>query len=205
MRDIIADLKYDLAVNPDHIYIGSGLGGNASEFYFLLSRDIELVKVENLFSKKDNSLIISDPYFYYKNNNPQMLCLACKDDVKMLEIRKALTNFCANHTNDVQEITFEYILDSLKENEKTKDLIDLFECSKLTQKLIVFLNERTCENRFWTLTLDSTLNELNIISLINNFPDYIKIFTIRIVIGFNNFIKFNLDEKITIFNYELEK
>ena len=43
MVNLLFDLKCDLATRSTNKHIGSGLGGNISEFYFLLSKNSDIV------------------------------------------------------------------------------------------------------------------------------------------------------------------
>lgn len=76
-------LKMELAIRSDNPHVGSGLGGNVSELFFLMNH-----KIKFALSKTDVSS-------FERNGNEILFSVASKANMK--QIRKALTEFYSNH------------------------------------------------------------------------------------------------------------
>lgn len=97
-------LRLELATKSDNEHVGSGMGGNASQFFFLLSHKVEIdtAPVSAFFSRVEGHRI--------------RFHVPSKPDIK--QVRQELTKFFDGHP-DKLEVTNEQLLDStfLKEHQ----------------------------------------------------------------------------------------
>lgn len=153
MRNLLFDLKMDLGVRPNNIDVGSGLGGNASEFYFLLSKDVYL----NLIEGNEIS---------FEENKDNKLIIHCNKNEKLLNLRKKLTSFYNTHS-DKMDIDFERLSHMMLnisqiENNLSKDINLLCDCFKIMETLSFSLKRKLKLNE---LLVHFFKNEIELIEI----------------------------------------
>jgi hypothetical protein len=94
-KPIIDRLMLELSVRSDNGHIGSGLGGNPSEFFFLVNRSVSIHHAGEkiLFKEKNGALLI-----------------LCPKDIKMRLLREEISKFYNQHS-DKRDITFAQLAD----------------------------------------------------------------------------------------------
>jgi hypothetical protein len=111
-------LRLELGVREDNEHVGSGLGGNPSELFFLLSHPVKLG-----LSKDDKS--------HFSRVGAIEILLEVPENVKMKELRQALSKFFSTHP-DRLELTRDQFLDPTFLKEHSSKSLDL----KLLTKIV---------------------------------------------------------------------
>jgi|SRR6185436_11949350 len=131
---LICYLKIDLSLRKDNLYVGSGLGGDPSQFFFLLTK-----KIKTKWSNDSNIHVYLDE----KNSDELIFELPKSSDesinTDLLSPRKALNSFWDNYTTKI-EVTFKQLIDSSFLKNQNSDSIDLYFLIKAVEiaKDIVF-------------------------------------------------------------------
>jgi hypothetical protein len=131
--DFLDFIKADLAIRPDNPHFGSGLGGNASEFLFLLSHDIKPV-ISYTNPKKIG---------WVKNYDGIEMRIAPKNKDQKRDVkveRNKLSSFIKQEFPDTPEISFEKLVGSIPTLEPvTTDIKLLKQALQLSDKLVADL------------------------------------------------------------------
>ena len=248
------ELTNELALRSNNYSVGSKLGGNASELFFLFTHDVKFAPSPDELSHIVSNLS-EDVVFQFPKG---------KMDIKQL--REELTRFISSHPekNDFTEkqvTDIDFIKSNIDKNTFHTDLLMRYleECEKLKTSLepklkinkVIeevfklekdnliksFLKEMRLEEDFFTklnLTDDDTKigskitsmmykhptwglqykniedraariykeiisqEEINLIKFIDSFPSPIKILSVRMKLGIEFMINFNIDEHFTI-------
>lgn len=173
---VVQFLKCDLAVRQFQSTIGSKMGGNPSQYWFILGKTFKIIRsaksIEEIsFMKEADNIIFNTTAdknidvrlvrekfneFFSKQNEPEY----SQDDLISPEFLKSITN-----KNSEQII-------------HTKCVNDLLEVkSNLNQ------------NKFGS-------HEIEILKNLYNIPNHISAFCCRTIIGIENVVKYNIDDQI---------
>lgn len=129
MINTVDKLKTDLALRENNSHIGSRLGGNVAELFFLLTNKVEIESTDgpmSIVSQSNNEI-----KFKFPNQNKQDIFL----------LRKTFTNFFNSHPNKndytLRDLIDLELLQSIDQSLlSNKDgLQDLIECVSLSLKL----------------------------------------------------------------------
>jgi hypothetical protein len=138
-NSVLEKLKLDLSVRSDNEHIGSGLGGNHSEFFFLISHNVKIVA-----SDDDDSHFVA--------SNKDIILQLGKPNIK--QIRKELTDFIGTHPDKNN-----FSQSQLNDPAVLKDYAHL----TLDTKLLLDATEKTLELASWLepkVSLDKEINRL---------------------------------------------
>lgn len=207
---ILNALKCDFSLRKSPIYVGSGLGGNISQYFFLLSKEVNCFLLEEDNCKItfiDNKLNFHFPKIWLEGKN-------------FLHKRYKTSNL------ETYQSGVDYNNELILKNEILISLRN--ELSKLTDKLSIlpvtieqinnlsWLNDQNLQTKDGKLFIQCVNETLNLSSLlkqfdklndqirlsfskVNNFEPFIYCLPIRTIIGIENIIKFNLDEEPNVF------
>lgn len=190
MRNLLSDLKIDLAVRENNSHVGSGLGGNASEFYFLANHKHELI-----YHDEDIKIEQQD----------DKINIFCRADTKLKDLRLALTNFINQHPDKIN-VSFAELKKMASDSpvpESEHDWAVIVKLCKLMEEVSPYL-EATYEkitNNGKNLSVTSPQIDNKVIEIIANvqsYADYFKTFPVRMYVPIERMIVLELDEILTL-------
>lgn len=128
-KDFVTKLRLELALRPDNEHVGSGLGGNISEFMFLVCHDIKVI------SSNDNKI---------KFSGAKEITISVPEKPNLKEAREELSKFIESHVDKLvitkeQAINISFIQD-LKFSTLEKDL--LIKGLKIAHDLVIWLDPK---------------------------------------------------------------
>ena len=145
-EDAIDKLRIDLSVRVDNEFFGSGLGGDPSLFFFLMSHNIVVKKP----TRDEGPIIWTNGAFDHQSNPLDkgitlwLSAFPDKGKYKLVDVRNALATFVANHP-DNKEVTFDQLknLSWLKDqNLQTQYARYFMACIKEVEKIKLSLDEK---------------------------------------------------------------
>lgn len=123
-------LKLELGVRSDNEHVGSGLGGNASELFFLMSK-----RVKPIVSPDDKA--------HFRDTHTQIIFEVPEKPV-MKQVRQELTSFISSHP-DKNNYTFQQITNTSFLRDQMVDTVDikfLIKALEIAQELVPWLDSK---------------------------------------------------------------
>lgn len=150
-------LKEELATREDNTNVGSGLGGNLRQYFWLLINGIDLKEDTSLLDqkidalklrediKKDPSLTSANgPEFRIIDNRLYLVYNELRKSTSILELRQKLDKFIEDNSIQLPDITYEQITDiDYMDQYRGKSIqLDIFrKCLAYSYKLIKLLRD----------------------------------------------------------------
>ena len=223
---IVSLLKQDLSVKKENIHYLSGLGGNASQLFYLLTSNVVVEFCEEpsaSFSKTESGdLLLSLPSSVMELSNliidfnwSGTFC-PVKVSSFFKELRGALDLYLS--PLNIRTLTEKELLDVnfLSEFKRHEDIEDLIQCCNICNEIIKSLSPiEDNVDSLWSECLKKKYDELHYNSLISKYlpKDYADTFkllsqnkrynvslSVRVIIGIEKILKFNLDQILDSWN-----
>lgn len=179
LADLFHDMRIELALREGNKYYGSGLGGNYSEFLFVLSNNFRLMPESD-----------SDRASFIKNG--EEIIVKMPKDLSMQGLREALSIYMKE--NSLPQLTLEQVLDvsylrSL--NSKSSEVNLLIQAIEKTNKIVPYLDSRRELSGEKRILSQEIVDE---IATVLSYPEHIALFATRSLIQLDRMIVLNLDK-----------
>lgn len=177
-------LKLDLSTRKDNTHVGSGLGGNPGELLFLMTH-----KFNAVHSDTETKIAF--------NGDDVVVTTNLNGKLNLKDIRTALSKFFTDNSITVPSASFEDLINPefLKQQKQTPNIITHLDVVNQTLVIKTSLDAKIAASIDSIDDNDKTLFN----KLVESSPSS-NVLCIRMIIGMNNIIKYNLDEFLTNIN-----
>lgn len=171
---LLTNLKIDLSLNSTNSSSGSGLGGSASQYLFMISHNSILKPSQ-------------DHNIHFEDDGSNSMTISIPDNAKLKSLREVLNQFYQTTSLKKEEIDFVKLSDLAwleSQNFTTDDGKALISAIKDVNQLKDQLEGQK--------TIDQLL-----IDRIKAAPSYVVCLSFRLVISLEGMVKYNLDDHIS--------